>query len=137
MNLILEGGDDTIQRQIGDQPLIIGREPDVAICLDDKGISRHHCEIGRTETGLYVKDLGSTNGTYVNGDRIDQAMLKPGDRLGLGSHSYTVRVRDKGTETMIREIDREMKVGGKGYGTVLRQIVSETEQPKTPKPGRR
>lgn len=61
-----------------------GRSPDAAIFLDDVTVSRHHCMFLVGEGGLEVRDLGSTNGTYVNGTRCDQAELQAGDHVIIG-----------------------------------------------------
>lgn len=50
--------------------VVIGRSPDCAIVLDDDYVSTRHSRVVNGETGLYLEDLGSTNGTYVNGRRI-------------------------------------------------------------------
>ena len=66
----------------------IGRETDTAIKIDDDGVSRRHAAISRSGDLIVVHDLGSTNGTYVNGRRVDSAPSWPlhdGDRLRLGS----------------------------------------------------
>ncbi len=67
---------------------IIGRDDDVDIILDDPGISRQHSEIRVTTDGphlvMTLTDLGSTNGTFVGGERIDQVRLHEGDRITVG-----------------------------------------------------
>jgi RsiW-degrading membrane proteinase PrsW (M82 family) len=76
-----------------DRPIVLGREPDCEICLDSKhyqGVSRKHAEILRVTnktTQWQVRDLGSSNGTYINGKPLSQArLLKKGDRLQLGQN---------------------------------------------------
>ena len=54
------------------------------IVLDDNSVSRKHAEVRKGELGWLVRDLESTNGTYVNGVRTDRAKLNAGDRLGVG-----------------------------------------------------
>ena len=64
-------------------PVVIGRaaEADIAVAADE--ISRRHALVKPTPDGLAVEDLGSSNGTYVNGKRVQQGFLKPGDELRL------------------------------------------------------
>lgn len=63
----------------------LGRHPDSEISLDDITVSRWHAEIERTGDGYLVRDTGSLNGTYVNGQRIDDALLlHQGDELQVG-----------------------------------------------------
>ncbi|MEI2825112.1 MAG: DUF3662 and FHA domain-containing protein [Dermatophilaceae bacterium] len=67
---------------------VIGRDALADVILDDPGISRRHSEIRVTNDGPHlvssVRDLGSTNGTFVNGERITSTRLKDGDRLTVG-----------------------------------------------------
>ncbi len=62
----------------------LGRHPASAISLDDITVSRRHAEIERTPEGYVVRDVGSLNGTYVNQQRIEQAVLHHGDELQIG-----------------------------------------------------
>ena len=66
-----------------------GRHPDADIFLDDVTVSRRHTEFLRTEAGFRVKDLGSLNGTYVNGERIDTAQLGDGAEVQVGKFRLT------------------------------------------------
>jgi len=61
-----------------------GRSPEVAIFLDDVTVSRRHCMFLLGDGKLEVRDLGSTNGTYVNGTRCEQAELVAGDHVIIG-----------------------------------------------------
>lgn len=62
----------------------LGRHPDSEIMLDDITVSRRHVEIERTAEGYVVSDVGSLNGTYVNQERVDRAVLRHGDELQIG-----------------------------------------------------
>ena len=62
----------------------LGRHPDSEIMLDDITVSRRHASIERTEEGYVVTDAGSLNGTYVNQERIERAVLHHGDELQVG-----------------------------------------------------
>ena len=63
----------------------IGRATGVNFIVDAHLVSRVHCQLTAGASELEVKDLDSTNGTFVNGERIDKtARLNPGDRLGVG-----------------------------------------------------
>lgn len=62
----------------------IGRTPDASIFLDDVTVSRNHALMVRRREGLYVDDLGSLNGTYVNRKRIESHLLADGDEIQIG-----------------------------------------------------
>jgi pSer/pThr/pTyr-binding forkhead associated (FHA) protein len=62
----------------------IGRSPGAEFIVDAALVSRLHCQLTATADSLQVKDLGSTNGTFVNGNRVMAAELSDGDRLSVG-----------------------------------------------------
>jgi pSer/pThr/pTyr-binding forkhead associated (FHA) protein len=62
----------------------MGRSPGAEFMVDAAMVSRLHCRLTAGATELQVMDLESTNGTFVNGERVTQASLKAGDRLGVG-----------------------------------------------------
>ena len=68
----------------------VGRAPRADFIVDAALVSRLHCRLTAGETGVEVVDLSSTNGTYVNGKRIDKAKLSTGDRLGIGRVELTI-----------------------------------------------
>lgn len=69
---------------------VIGRDKDCTIAIDDKQASRKHSRIFFDGRCFFVEDLGSRNGTFVNGVRIAQRTpLKPGDVLRIGVHTFT------------------------------------------------
>ena len=74
---------------------ILGRDDSADIILDDPGISRRHSELRVTTDGPHfvttIRDLGSTNGTFVNGERITSEHLEDGDRVTVGRTSITFR----------------------------------------------
>jgi pSer/pThr/pTyr-binding forkhead associated (FHA) protein len=62
----------------------IGRHPDSDIFLDDITVSRRHAEVRWQDGGFRAQDVGSLNGTYLNRERIDNALLASGDELQVG-----------------------------------------------------
>jgi hypothetical protein len=81
-SLILPTGDRfTLEELI----IAIGRHPDSNIVLADPNVSRHHAEIRPEGDGFVVVDLGSTNGTKVNGVRVERQVLRDGDELSFGN----------------------------------------------------
>src|SRR5271166_1866160 len=72
-------------------PVQIGRGSDADVQLDDMYVSRMHCEIVATDATLVVLDLGSKNGTFVNGVRTELAPLRSDDVLTVGRMQFVVR----------------------------------------------
>jgi pSer/pThr/pTyr-binding forkhead associated (FHA) protein len=62
----------------------VGRVSDNAFEIPEASVSSHHCEILQRGGEVIIKDLGSTNGTFINGEKIDEAVLKPGQILRVG-----------------------------------------------------
>ncbi len=75
---------------LGPGETLVGRHPDSAIFFGDVTVSRHHARFTVDESGLRVEDLGSTNGTYVNGVRGDTFMLAPKDEVMVGKYLLLV-----------------------------------------------
>lgn len=71
--------------------LSIGRSRTNSIVLDDMLVSRRHVIITADEEGLLLRDLGSRNGTFVNGRRVEQTHLHEGDKIGIGASTFEVR----------------------------------------------
>ena len=71
--------------------LSIGRADDCDLLLDEATVSRHHAVLRRTPEGWDLRDLGSTNGTRVNGWRVERSALRPGDELTVGVTRFVVR----------------------------------------------
>ena len=67
----------------------IGRSPDAEVFLDDVTVSRNHALIVRRKDGLYIDDLGSLNGTYVNRRRIESHKLQDGDEIQIGKYKLS------------------------------------------------
>jgi hypothetical protein len=67
----------------------IGRAADCGLRLPSGDASRQHAEIVGGEAGYTIRDLGSTNGTFVNGKRVGEHRLEPGDRIQIGSSTIT------------------------------------------------
>jgi pSer/pThr/pTyr-binding forkhead associated (FHA) protein len=74
---------------IGGDRMTIGRSPDAGVFLDDVTVSRNHALLVRRRDGLYLDDLGSLNGTYVNRRRIESHKLQQGDELQIGKYKLT------------------------------------------------
>src|SRR5215467_13119566 len=71
---------------------LIGRKEDCDLRLDHKGISKQHCVIVKTDGLLLLRDLGSTNGTRVNGQRVRRAALLPNDQLSIANYKFRIHL---------------------------------------------
>ena len=71
---------------------VIGRQTDCQLRVPEAAVSREHAELVFDGDSLMVRDLGSSNGTYLNRHRIDQKMLAAGDILGIGSVAIVVKI---------------------------------------------
>jgi transcriptional regulator with GAF, ATPase, and Fis domain len=80
--------------------LRIGKAPDNDLVLPDDTVSRHHCELTRSDAGVRVKDLGSTNGTKVQGARIEEAIVQPGTVLKVGEVEVVLRPAVRNVEVL-------------------------------------
>ncbi|NUP04720.1 MAG: DUF4388 domain-containing protein [Polyangiaceae bacterium] len=74
--------------------IIIGRSSDLDMVLVEDMVSRRHARIACSDQEITIEDLGSTNGTFVNGEKIKRAMLKEGDRVLIGTSILKVVVSD-------------------------------------------
>jgi pSer/pThr/pTyr-binding forkhead associated (FHA) protein len=74
---------------LGRSRVVVGRSREADIVLADPNVSRRHAEFRHDESGWHVVDLGSTNGIKVNGRRVAQAGLTPGDQITIGVTDLT------------------------------------------------
>src|SRR5215212_2814532 len=80
----------------------IGRASDCAIPIKDRYLSRKHAEIVAVGAAWVLKDLGSANGTYLNGSRVERdEMLKGGDRIRLGDTEIVFETSERNTDRML------------------------------------
>ena len=69
---------------------VVGRQENCDLRLDHKSVSKLHCVIVKTDGLLLLRDLGSTNGTRVNGQRVRRAALLPNDQVFIASYKFKV-----------------------------------------------
>jgi len=90
--VVLEGFYEGLELAIDRSWLVIGRGRGADVVLAEPTISRAHGAFGHDGGGFFVQDLGSTNGTFVNGARVKKAPLKPGDEVQMGKLRLRVTV---------------------------------------------
>jgi predicted component of type VI protein secretion system len=71
---------------------IVGRKEDCDLRLEHKSVSKMHCVIVKTDGLLLLRDLGSTNGTRVNGQRVRRAALLPNDQVSIANYKFRVHL---------------------------------------------
>jgi pSer/pThr/pTyr-binding forkhead associated (FHA) protein len=92
----------TSRVRIASQVTRIGRSPGNDTLVSDLGVSKQHAELRRTPDGRYsITDLGSHNGTYVNGTRVSRRQLEEGDIVAIGSVTF----RLAGSELIVHDGD--------------------------------
>lgn len=101
--VVLVGPDAGKRITVGDG-VIVGRDVDGRGLIIDEGVSRRHMRVSRQADGSHlVEDLGSRNGTYVNGQRVEAAPLKSGDKVAVGSGTILLFTRnDRYEEQVVR-----------------------------------
>lgn len=86
-DLVVAKGPSSGQRyHLEKDEVILGRDPDNDIFLNDVTVSRHHAKIIQQQGRFSLRDSGSLNGTYLNGNRVDEAELRHGDELWIGKY---------------------------------------------------
>ena len=77
--------------RIDELEAVVGREEGNSVALPDPSVSRRHCALRRTDSGWTVHDLGSFNGTFLNGEPVREAALQDGDRVRAGETEFLFR----------------------------------------------
>src|SRR6478752_5006859 len=76
--------------EINKDLVVVGRKEDCDVRLDHKSVSKMHCVLVKTDGLLLLRDLGSTNGTRVNGTRVRRACLLPNDQVSIAHYKFRV-----------------------------------------------
>ncbi len=84
-----QGG--TKEIEVSHTPFTIGRKRDNDLCLEDVAVSGHHARIAQIQKALFLEDLRSTNGTFVNEQKIDRRQLQDTDSIRVGAHRLIFR----------------------------------------------
>ncbi len=89
---------------LGPDGLAIGRELAHGIFIDDKSVSREHCVIRREGATVKVQDLGSLNGTVVNGEKIVESVLDHGDKIFIGNTDFIFLTSDEDLSSLLSDV---------------------------------
>ena len=123
---VVRGLDDAVEAKVANEPVAIGTSPTNTMVLSDPLVSRFHCEVTAGAAGLHVRDLGSTNGTFVDGVRIDAAYLRSGSRITVGATTIAV----EGTaEQLVEALPAADQFGRLlGASAAMRRVFSVLER---------
>ncbi len=109
-----ESGTHPASWKLGVDEIIVGRSPDSGLFIDESFVSRHHAVISSDYSTYSIRDLGSKNGTWVNGQRIGDTpkILQDGDLIHFGSPTSSLRfMEDDRTVTLsVRDLDSGLRV---------------------------
>jgi hypothetical protein len=106
-------GGTTHEVQLPGSVAVLGRDPGCDIVLNDSKCSRRHAVVEDGLKGLVVRDCGSANGAYVNGRRVDEAPLRPGDVLRLGDVQLKLLV-EVGETVVVAPDDLDLRTAAGG-----------------------
>jgi predicted component of type VI protein secretion system len=90
---------------------VVGRQEDCQLQVKSSQVSRRHCELSEKDGQLTVKDLGSSNGTFVNGEKVEGSRaLEPGDTLTLGNVTFRIERAEAAVGAVRRPSDEAVPV---------------------------
>jgi predicted component of type VI protein secretion system len=102
-----EGSDITVDRTM----MIVGRHPQCHARLESIRVSRRHCCVSPSEGELLVQDLGSTNGIRINGQRVEEGRLRPGDELSIAHIRFRLEDGTGLDRTLAASMDSRPRAG--------------------------
>ena len=128
--LVLLNPDGPVQEFVlAKSSVSLGRTTTNDVVLNDARISRNHAGLECGASGVVLVDMGSSNGTRVNGIRIDRATLKPGDTISLGSQQLKYLVEDPTEDVGLTIIDTQMQLEQSMIDEFLPIMLNETSNP--------
>ncbi len=115
--------------EIQETPVVFGRGVDADVRISDDRMSRQHFAVHPRDGAIHIQDLKSTNGTWVNGERIHESTLKPNDRVRAGQTVFVYELAEsKGLATIMGELSEDQK----DFRSQLGEIAEEADQAKRP-----
>src|SRR5437879_11938356 len=106
-----EGPDITLDRAM----VVVGRHPACDTRLDSLRVSRHHCCMTQENGEVVVRDLGSTNGIRINGQRVEAGRLRPGDELSIAHIRYRLEANESHPATQPVPLENEHHKDGTDF----------------------
>jgi len=125
-----QGGEFPI---VNDKPIIVGRSSDLDMVLVEDMVSRKHARITMQQDQIWIEDLGSTNGSFVNGEKIKRARLKEGDRVLIGTSILKV-IAGEGSRADGTDAKRDLEnvAAARGRTTQARTMSGSIEEVPLP-----
>lgn len=109
--------------------LVVGRRSSCDICLEYPNVSSKHSELEFINGYWQIRDLGSSNGTKVNGERVEAKWLMAGDEIGFGRHYYTIQYTPIGAlPNPIEDVSTQVSLLEKA-GLANREFPRRPERP--------
>lgn len=110
--------------------IIIGRSSDLDMVLVEDMVSRRHAKISTNENEVFIQDMGSTNGTFVNGEKVTRSQLQEGDRILVGTSIIKMVAVDPMANAHQSEAEarRRLEAGAQRQGTVGRPMSGVIEE---------
>lgn len=105
---------------------VVGRRQDCDLCVPLMVISRRHCELNQDQDQLKLRDLGSRNGTFVNGRRVEETQLNPGDEIQIGPVKFGVQIN--GQPTKLKAGDSEIIQPPDSFDEIVRDSAAENQK---------
>jgi tetratricopeptide (TPR) repeat protein len=141
--LRIETGGHTWEHALAEERIVVGRAEDCTIILEDERVSKRHFEIHREGEDWLLTDLGSRNGTRINGQVLSDTVLRPGDRIELGRTTLEVLVEKSAPEPKppARPAEPEARAGQRSRSSASGRALTESdpqasreEPPRAPLP---
>jgi pSer/pThr/pTyr-binding forkhead associated (FHA) protein len=111
---------------------LVGRKDDCDVRLEHKSVSKMHCVIVKTEGMLFLRDLGSTNGTRVNGTRVRRAALLPNDQLHIANYKFRVHLGPDEQPAIVPPEEHTQQLDAKEVANLLRKVKQRTLEDSAP-----
>jgi hypothetical protein len=123
-----EGPDILLDRAM----VVVGRHPACDTRLDSLRVSRHHCCMMQESGEVVVRDLGSTNGIRINGQRVEMGRLKPGDELSIAHIRYRLDNAHGHDQTLVDSAGASPLSPGLLQGSPARAAILDQEEDRHP-----
>jgi pSer/pThr/pTyr-binding forkhead associated (FHA) protein len=122
--LPLDGGSPI---RIDKDLIVLGRKEDCDVRLEHKSVSKMHCVLVKTDGLLLLRDLGSTNGTRVNGTRVRRAALLPNDQISIAHFRFSVQLGPDVVEEVLPN-EHTQHLDAQEVDSLLRQVQSRSKK---------